>query len=171
MPLLCLHSTHLSAYTHTQSSCPLQIMHLQLFPYMCSLTSLFSHTHTVLNAAEKQQLAVLEGQLAWMVSIVGSVIRGRLSSSSSSSSSAESQESLDGDLSARVFGLLRVLDAGIHQHRYAENSRQRLDMAVLGFFQNFRKVYIGEQVSSRGSLNVGVFQGGGGAVLHACVWT
>jgi hypothetical protein len=30
--------------------------------------------------------------------------------------------------------------------RYGENSRQRLDMAVLGFFQNFRKVYIGEQV-------------------------
>jgi exportin-7 len=83
-----------------------------------------------------------------MVSIVGSVIRGRLSSSSSSSSSAESQESLDGDLSARVFGLLRMLDVGIHQQRYNENSRQRLDMAVLGFFQNFRKVYIGEQVGS-----------------------
>jgi exportin-7 len=89
----------------------------------------------------------LEGQLAWMVSIVGSVIRGRLSSSSSSSS-AESQESLDGDLSARVFGLLRMLDVGIHQQRYNENSRQRLDMAVLGFFQNFRKVYIGEQVGA-----------------------
>lgn len=57
---------------------------------------------------------MLEGQLAWMVSIVGSVVRGRLSSSSSSSSSAESQESLDGDLAARVFGLLRVLDTGIH---------------------------------------------------------
>lgn len=30
-----------------------------------------------LDAAAKQQLSVLEGQLAWMVSIVGSVIRGR----------------------------------------------------------------------------------------------
>ena len=70
--------------------------------------------HAVLNAAEKQQLAVLEGQLAWMVSIVGSVIRGRLSSSSSASSSAESQESLDGELSARVFGLLKYLDTGLH---------------------------------------------------------
>lgn len=27
--------------------------------------------------------------------------------------------------------------------RYGEHSRQRLDLAVLGFFQNFRKVYIG----------------------------
>jgi hypothetical protein len=25
-------------------------------------------------------------------------------------------------------------------------SRQRLDLAILGFFQNFRKVYVGEQV-------------------------
>ncbi|WIA44165.1 hypothetical protein OEZ86_010498 [Tetradesmus obliquus] len=100
-------------------------------------------TMTGLDAAAKQQLAVLEGQLAWMVSIVGSVIRGRLSSSSSS---AESQESIDGDLAARVFGLLSLMDTGVHQGRYQENSRQRLDMAVLGFFQNFRKVYIGEQV-------------------------
>eukprot|EP00877_Chromochloris_zofingiensis_P005215 jgi/Chrzof1/14695/Cz09g12110.t1 len=88
-----------------------------------------------------QQLAVLEGQLAWMVSIIGSVIRGRLSSSS-----AESQESIDGDLAARVFGLLAVMDEGAHRQRYAEATRQRLDMAVLSFFQSFRKVYIGEQV-------------------------
>ena len=56
------------------------------------------------------------------------------------------QETIDGDLAARVFGLLQVVDTGTHAQRYGEHSRQRLDIAILGFFQGFRKVYIGEQV-------------------------
>ena len=78
----------------------------------------------------------LEGQLTWLVYIVGAVIRGRLSSSS-----AESQETIDGDLAARVFGLLQLVDAGYHVSRYGEHTRQRLDIAMLAFFQNFRKVH------------------------------
>lgn len=46
----------------------------------------------------------------------------------------------------RVFGLLQLVDSGFHQSRYAERSRQRLDLAILSFFQSFRKVYVGEQV-------------------------
>ena len=34
----------------------------------------------------------------------------------------------------------------ILERRYGEHSRQRLDLALLSFFQNFRKVYVGEQV-------------------------
>ena len=56
------------------------------------------------------------------------------------------QETIDGDLAARVFGLLQSCDAGFHQGRYGERSRQRLDIALLSFFQSFRKVYVGEQV-------------------------
>ena len=41
---------------------------------------------------------------------------------------------------------LQVVDSGYHTQRYGEQSRQRLDIAILGFFQNFRKVYVGEQV-------------------------
>ena len=55
------------------------------------------------------------------------------------------QEALDGDLAARVFELLQAADTGSHQRRYGERSRQRLDLAVLAFFQSFRKVYVGEQ--------------------------
>lgn len=87
------------------------------------------------------QLALIEGQLTWLVYIVGSIVKGRLSTSS-----AESQENIDGDLVARVLGLLSVMDEGFHSQRYGERSRQRLDMAVINFFQSFRKVYIGEQV-------------------------
>lgn len=56
------------------------------------------------------------------------------------------QEPIDGDLAARVFGLLQVVDTGTHAQRVGEHSRQRLEIALLGFFQNFRKVYVGEQV-------------------------
>ncbi len=56
------------------------------------------------------------------------------------------QETIDGDLAVRVFGLLQMVDSGFHQSRYGERSRQRLDIAILSFFQSFRKVYVGEQV-------------------------
>ena len=87
-------------------------------------------------------LAVLEGQLTWLVYIVGAIVRGRLSTSS-----AESQEVIDGELASRVFELVKCLDAGFHgrPERYGEESKQRLDQAILHFFQSFRKVYIGEQ--------------------------
>jgi uncharacterized membrane protein YecN with MAPEG domain len=57
------------------------------------------------------QLEVLEGQLTWLVHIIGAVIRGRLSSST-----AESQETIDGDLTARAFGLLQIVDSGYAAH-------------------------------------------------------
>lgn len=56
------------------------------------------------------------------------------------------QELLDGDLSVRAFGLVAVCDAGVHQQRYGERTHQRLDVALLTFFQSFRKVYVGEHV-------------------------
>ena len=85
-------------------------------------------------------LEIVEGRLTWLVYIVGAVIRGRLSCSS-----AEPQETLDGDLAFRVFQLIQVMDMGFHGTRYGAESRQRLDLAVLNFFGNFRKVYVGEQ--------------------------
>ena len=85
-------------------------------------------------------LEVVEGRLTWLVYIVGAVVRGRLSCSS-----AEPRESLDGDLATRVFQLIQVMDVGFHETRYGAESRQRLDLATLNFFGNFRKVYVGEQ--------------------------
>jgi len=85
-------------------------------------------------------IEILEGQLTWLVYIHGAIIRGRLSSSA-----AESQEVIDGELASTVFQLVQVTDNAMHQGRYGETSKQRLDCAILSFFQNFRKVYIGEQ--------------------------
>jgi len=90
--------------------------------------------------AGADQAAVLEGQLTWMCHVVGAIIKGRLNSSS-----AEAQEPLDGALASGVLTLLASIDAGFHATRYEEVSRQRLDVAILAFFQAFRKVYVGEQ--------------------------
>ncbi|GAQ78625.1 Nuclear transport receptor RanBP16 [Klebsormidium nitens] len=86
------------------------------------------------------QIAVMDGQLTWLVHIIGAIIRGRMSSSS-----AESQEVIDGELAARVFQLIQVSDTGFHAQRYQERSKQRLDSAILAFFQSFRRVYVGDQ--------------------------
>ena len=32
-----------------------------------------------------------------------------------------------------------------YAQRYAQRSKQRLDLAILSFFQNFRRVYVGDQ--------------------------
>ena len=69
---------------------------------------------------------------------------------------AAPQETIDGDLAARVFGLLQVVDTGAHAQRYGEHSRQRLDIAILGFFQGFRKVYIGEQVMHASKVRLAI---------------
>ena len=115
-----------------------------LSKYLCSLADplikSFTDCSNLSVGSEASQLVLLEGQLTWIVYIIGAVIRGRLNSSS-----AESQESIDGDLAARVFVLLRVMDSGFHTQRYGTRSRQRLDKALLSFFQNFRRVYVGEQ--------------------------
>jgi len=87
-------------------------------------------------------IEILEGQLTWLVHIVGAVVKGR----TSGSGGGDIGEQTDGELVTRVFTLLHVLDRGAHITRYGERSRQRLDLALLSFFQNFRKVYIGEQV-------------------------
>ena len=119
------------------------------------------------DAALSGALGVLEGRLAWLVHIVGAVIRGRLSSSA-----ADSQEAVDGELALRVFQLLRLTEAPGHSTRTLE-SRQRLELAVVGFFQNFRKVYVGEQAmhSSRVYLPLAERLGLRDhlAVLNACV--
>lgn len=94
-----------------------------------------------ISGSDAGQLEVLEGQLTWVVHIVGAIMRGRMNSTG-----ADAQEAIDGDLAARVFSLIQASEAGSLSVRYGERSRQRLELAVLSFFQSFRRVYVGEQV-------------------------
>ncbi|CAA0827410.1 ARM repeat superfamily protein [Striga hermonthica] len=94
-----------------------------------------------LQTGDKSELPILEAKLAWIVHIIAAVLKNR----QSVGCSAESQEVIDAELSARVLRLVNVADNGLHSQRYGELSKQRLDRAILTFFQNFRRSYVGDQ--------------------------
>ncbi|XP_031473767.1 uncharacterized protein LOC116246177 isoform X3 [Nymphaea colorata] len=130
---------------------------LESFPYLCRFqyesSSLYImkllepilQTYTdrarLPSNGDTNKLSVIEGQLAWMVHIIAAVLKIKQGTSCSS----EAQEIIDAELAARVFQLINVSDTGLHTQRYSESSKQRLDRAILTFFQNFRKAYVGDQ--------------------------
>ena len=88
-----------------------------------------------MRAPSGHAMQVVEGQITWFVHMIGAIIKGRLTTGST-----ESQEVMDGELAARVLSLLKAADSTFHLARYSDTSRQRLDVALLTFFQHFRKV-------------------------------
>ncbi|PTQ44855.1 hypothetical protein MARPO_0017s0001 [Marchantia polymorpha] len=142
--LLGLWSRLVSSVAYLKSDCP-----SLLDDYVPQITESYikSRFDSVQNAGRfstsktSSDLTCVEGQLTWLIHIIGGIIRGRQSSSTS-----EIHEVIDGDLAARVFQLIQVMDSGVHiEARYNERSKQRLDLAILIFFQNFRRVYVGDQ--------------------------
>lgn len=91
--------------------------------------------------ANNSELCLIEAKLAWIVHIIAAILRTR----QVSGITVESHDVRDAELSARVMRLLNVTDSGIHSQRYGEVTKQRLDLALLVFFQHFRKSYIGDQ--------------------------
>ncbi|XP_020583415.1 exportin-7-A isoform X4 [Phalaenopsis equestris] len=99
-------------------------------------------------SGDVNELAVIEGQLAWLVHIIAAILKIR----QTTSCSMESQELIDAELAARVLQLINVVDSGLHAQRYVEISKQRLDRAIITFFQNFRKSYVGDQAMHSSKL-------------------
>ncbi|KAJ6694854.1 hypothetical protein OIU74_014060 [Salix koriyanagi] len=143
---------------------------LDCFPYLCRFQYQTSSLYIIttmepilqayterasLQAADNSELAVIEAKLSWIVHIIAAILKIK----QSTGCSVESQEVLDAELSARVLQLINVTDSGIHsqmgdwknsfahvlKERYGELSKQRLDRAILTFFQHFRKSYVGDQ--------------------------
>ncbi|KAK4414267.1 Exportin-7 [Sesamum alatum] len=129
---------------------------LDCFPYLCRFqyenSSLFIINvmepilqiymeRAQLQTGDKSELSIVEAKLAWIVHIIAAILKIK----QSVGCSAESQEVIDAELSARVLRLVNVADSGLHSQRYGELSKQRLDRAILTFFQNFRKSYVGDQ--------------------------
>ncbi|XP_057807952.1 uncharacterized protein LOC131022474 isoform X1 [Salvia miltiorrhiza] len=94
-----------------------------------------------IQGGDNTELSVVEAKLAWIVHIIAAILKIK----QSVGCSAESQEVIDAELAARVLRLVNVADSGLHNQRYSELSKQRLDRAILTFFQNFRKSYVGDQ--------------------------
>ena len=62
---------------------------------------------------------------------------------------AETQQLVDGELTAAVLQLVPMLDSTEHAHERATlPSNQHLHCAVLFFLQQFRKVYVGDQATA-----------------------
>ncbi|KAG9454969.1 hypothetical protein H6P81_007873 [Aristolochia fimbriata] len=130
---------------------------LECFPYLCRFqyekSSLFImkmmepilQTYTeragMPSSGDGNELSIIEGQLSWIVHIIAAILKIK----QTTGCSAESQEIIDAELSARVFQLIKISDTGLHTQRYGNVSKQRLDRAILAFFQHFRKSYVGDQ--------------------------
>ncbi|KAJ4956852.1 hypothetical protein NE237_013635 [Protea cynaroides] len=94
------------------------------------------------------EIPVIEAKLAWIVHIIAAILKIK----QCTGYSVESQEIIDAELAARVLQLINVTDSGLHSQRYGELSKQRLDRAILTFFQNFRKSYVGDQAMHSSKL-------------------
>ncbi|KAL4292157.1 hypothetical protein GQ457_14G020780 [Hibiscus cannabinus] len=129
---------------------------LDCFPYLCRFQYessglyiinmmepiLQSYTEKArLQTCDKNELSIIEAKLTWIVHIIAAILKIK----QCNGCSMESQEVLDAELSARVLQLINVTDSGLHSQRYGEVSKQRLDRAILTFFQHFRKSYVGDQ--------------------------
>ncbi|KAL6051841.1 exportin-7 isoform X1 [Balamuthia mandrillaris] len=89
-----------------------------------------------------EQVFILEGQLAWLVHIMGAMVAGRLGSANS-----DTHDTIDGELTARVFQLMQLHDRRLAQSG-GDDSNVRLEWAFLSFLLNFRRIYIGEHSPS-----------------------
>ncbi|XP_019186699.1 PREDICTED: exportin-7-like isoform X2 [Ipomoea nil] len=93
-------------------------------------------------AVDLQVISVVETKLAWIVHIVAAIVKTK----QLSGYSGESQEIHDAELSACVLLLINITDSGLHTQRdMLETNKQKLDVAILIFFQNFKKSYVGDQ--------------------------
>ncbi|KAI4356227.1 hypothetical protein L6164_000266 [Bauhinia variegata] len=136
---------------------------LDCFPYLCRFQYESSSLYIInimepilqiyterarVQASDNSDLAVIEAKLAWIVHIIAAIVKIK----QCMGCSMESQEVLDAEISARVLRLINVTDSGIHSQRYGEISKQRLDRAILTFFQHFRKSYVGDQAMHSSKL-------------------
>ncbi|XP_021371890.1 exportin-7-like [Mizuhopecten yessoensis] len=83
------------------------------------------------------EITIQEGRLSWLVYIIGSVIGGRVSFAST-----DEHDAMDGELACRVLQLMNLTDSRIA----AQGGCEKLDLAILSFFEQFRKIYVGDQV-------------------------
>jgi exportin-7 len=111
------------------------------------LISLFDNSASVYQSLMQtpsrspQELALREGQLTWLVYLIGSVIGGRISHTN-----ADHYDSMDGQLVCRVLQLMNMTDLHLPQH-----GCEHLDKAFLHFFEKFRMVYVSEVVVQKTS--------------------
>ncbi|CAM9433954.1 unnamed protein product [Ascophyllum nodosum] len=111
------------------------------------------------NGSAHGQQAVLEGKLTWLVYMIGAMVGGY---SWSDASASDGEETIDASLARRVFQLAQGLDARLARSGGRLKCESRLEIALLYFFQVFRRMYMWEQhgMSAAAALT-GIMMGSG----------
>jgi exportin-7 len=134
---------------------PIANLILQKFdPLLNQYRELMAHMGT--NSTEsapqemQQRMAIVEGQLIWLTYLVGTIVGGH---SWSSAHMGEGEETIDASLSRRALQLAQGVDYRLTSSNGVGRSDPRLELALLYYFQNFRRVYMfmWDQVSGSSS--------------------
>ncbi|XP_026676382.1 exportin-7-like [Diaphorina citri] len=80
----------------------------------------------------------LTSRLTWLVYIIGAAVGGRVSFNSN-----EDHDAMDGELVCRVLQLMNLTDPRLLG---PGPGCEKLELAMLSFFEQFRKIYVGDQV-------------------------
>lgn len=104
--------------------------------------TLTKSTTTSSTASSNVELVIKEGQMAWLVYIIGGVIGGRISYNLGNS---EEHDMYDGELVVRVLQLMNFINDRLQQTN-GHAGCEKLDLAILNFFEQFRKIFVGDQV-------------------------
>jgi exportin-7 len=96
-----------------------------------------------LSGEHTPQVAVAEGQLALLVVVIAGIVGGR---SGTSTTNTEQHNEIDAALAARVLKILQAHDQALERSGGQELARstKRLELSLLAFLQEFRKVYVGD---------------------------
>ena len=100
----------------------------------------------------QQQVAIVEGQLTWLTYMVGTIVGGH---SWSSAHMGDGDETIDASLSRRTLQLSQGVEYRLTSSNGVGRADPKLEMALLYYFQNFRRVYMfmWDQVSGSGSIS------------------
>lgn len=112
-----------------QKTCALLV---QIFDQSASLYQELLNSPTAL----PMDITIQEARLTWLVYIIGSAIGGRIQFGTN-----DEHDVMDGELVVRVLQLMNLTDS-----RLPQCGSEKLELAFLNFFEQFRKIYIGEQV-------------------------
>lgn len=129
-------------------------------PLLSQYQELITHLGTSSTSSANQDLQkrahILEGQLTWLTYIVGAIVGGH---SWSSIAVGDGEETIDASLSRRALQLAQGIDYRLTSTNGIGRADPKLEIALLSYFQNFRRVYMfmWDQVSSGSSsaLTVG----------------
>lgn len=112
-------------------------------PLMEKYRELMSHLMTSSTDSAPQNVAqqvnIIEGQLTWLTYICGAIVGGH---SWSSSRIGNGEETLDANLSKRVLQLAQGMDFRLTNSNGLGKADVKLELAMLYYCQNFRRVYM-----------------------------